>query len=83
MLVLHVYHAGAGNVAKAIDAFTQIPSAGSMDLITTLWKTRAGAFGNASQNYSQIALANTLLLYDLLQMRCIEMLSAGSSLGKL
>lgn len=83
MLVLHVYHAGAGNVAKAIDAFAELPTVGSMDLITTLWKTRAGAFGNASQNYSQIALANTLVLYEMLQMKCIEMLSAGNSVGTL
>ena len=70
LLVLHVYHAGSGNVAAALDAIPNKPSAGNLQLITTLWQTKAADFGNASQNYSQIALANTLILYDLLQTKC-------------
>jgi hypothetical protein len=75
LLVLHVYHAGSGNVAAALDAIQNKPAEGNIGLITTLWQTKAGAFGNASQNYSQIALANTLILYDLLQSRGINIMS--------
>jgi len=75
LLVLHVYHAGSGNVAAALDAIQNKPAEGNLALITTLWQTKAGAFGNASQNYSQIALANTLILYDLLQSRGINIMS--------
>jgi hypothetical protein len=83
LLVLHIYHAGSGNVAKAIDAFAVKPVKGSMDIITTLWKTKAGAFGNASQNYSQIALANTVLLYELLHKNCAQLVSNPLTLGSL
>ncbi len=60
LLVLHVYHAGAGNVDKALDAIC--PEVGNMQLIKTLWNTQAGAFGKHSQNYSQVALASLLEL---------------------
>lgn len=72
LLVLHVYHAGSGNVAAALDAMPNKPAEGNLQLITTLWQTKAADFGNASQNYSQIALANTLILYDLLQSKGID-----------
>lgn len=72
LLVLHVYHAGSGNVAAALDAMPNKPTTGNLQLITTLWQTKAADFGNASQNYSQIALANTLILYDLLQTKCSD-----------
>lgn len=75
LLVLHVYHAGSGNVAAALDAIPDKPETGNLKLITTLWQTKAAAFGNASQNYSQIALANTLILYDLLQAKGIDIRS--------
>lgn len=70
LLVMHVYHAGAGNVSKAMAAIN--PSHGSMALIRTLWQTEAGGFRNASQNYSQIALASMMELYDLIYKGCIE-----------
>lgn len=60
LLVLHVYHAGAGNVSKALDVIQ--PKEGGMELITTLWQTKAGAFGNSSQNYSQLAISAMLEL---------------------
>lgn len=72
LLVLHVYHAGSGNVAAALDAIPNKPATGNLQLITTLWQTKAADFGNASQNYSQIALANTLILYDLLQAKGMD-----------
>lgn len=60
LLVLHVYHAGAGNVEKALAVIS--PEVGSMELIKSLWVTKAGAFGNSSQNYSQLAIASMLEL---------------------
>jgi hypothetical protein len=60
LMVLHVYHAGAGNVAKALNVIQ--PQVGSMALIKKLWETNAGGFQNASQNYSQVAIASLLEL---------------------
>ena len=56
LLVLHVYHAGAGNVAKALKVIQ--PEFGNIALIKQLWKTNAGGFQNCSQNYSQVAIAS-------------------------
>lgn len=58
LLVMHVYHAGAGNVQRALFSFC--PSEGNMDLIFTLWRTQTGKFKSASQNYSQLVLAAML-----------------------
>ena len=55
LLVLHSYHAGAGNVAGIIKKIN--PCEGGMQLIQTVWQTTYGGFKNASQNYSQLALA--------------------------
>lgn len=55
LLVLHAYHAGAGNVAGVIKKIN--PCDGGMELVQTVWKTSYGGFKNASQNYSQLALA--------------------------
>lgn len=55
LLVLHSYHAGAGNVAGVIRKIN--PCEGGMQLIQTVWQTSYGGFKNASQNYSQLALA--------------------------
>lgn len=55
LLVLHSYHAGAGNVAGVIRKIN--PSEGGMQLIQNVWQTSYGGFKNASQNYSQLALA--------------------------
>lgn len=55
MLVLHAYHAGPGNVNAVINAIH--PRYGGVELMKKVWTTEAGGFGNASQNYSQIALA--------------------------
>ncbi len=60
LLILHVYHAGAGNVARALDVINTCD--GNIDLIKKLWQTKAGNFGLASQNYSQVALANLIEL---------------------
>ncbi|MCX6312208.1 MAG: transglycosylase SLT domain-containing protein [Bacteroidetes bacterium] len=58
LLVLHVYHAGAGNVDKALTVIA--PCDGGMQLIETLWQTKAGAFGKSSQSYSQLAISALL-----------------------
>lgn len=65
LFVLHIYHAGAANVHAALNKIN--PSEGSMDIITSLWQTKAANFGNNSQNYSQLALASQLILHDLVQ----------------
>ncbi|MGL5889942.1 MAG: transglycosylase SLT domain-containing protein [Bacteroidia bacterium] len=74
LLVLHVYHAGAGNVDKVLTAIN--PCEGNMQLIMTMWQTKAGGFGNASQNYSQLALA------ALLELDAVILNEERSSTGK-
>jgi hypothetical protein len=63
LLVLHVYHAGAGNVGKALNAIN--PTEGGIDLIKKLWKTEVSGFRNASQNYSQVALASHVIFANM------------------
>lgn len=58
LLAMHIYHAGAGTVRKALNA-TPIQADGSA-LIRQLWKTEYGHFRNAAQNYSQLVLASYL-----------------------
>lgn len=58
LLVMHSYHAGAGNVKKALFSFK--PKEGNMNLIYTLWHTETKLFKSASQNYSQLVLAALL-----------------------
>ncbi|MEO6901982.1 MAG: transglycosylase SLT domain-containing protein [Bacteroidia bacterium] len=66
LLVLHAYHAGAGNLAGVIRKIN--PSAGGMPLIQDVWQTTYRGFKNASQNYSQLALA-AFLNFDELVMQ--------------
>ena len=58
LLVMHIYHAGAYNVQKAL--LTLNPQQGNMDLIYNLWQTQTARFKSASQNYSQLVLAAML-----------------------
>jgi hypothetical protein len=62
LFVLHVYHAGAGNVAKALNVMQ--PQVGNIAMIKQLWNTNAGGFQNCSQNYSQVAIASLFELED-------------------
>jgi hypothetical protein len=55
LLVMHCYHAGAGNVAGVIRKIN--PTEGGMPLIQQVWQTTYGGFKNSSQNYSQLVLA--------------------------
>lgn len=68
LLVLHTYHAGAGNVKNAINVIN--PTIGNKELITTLWQTEIGSFRNASQNYSQLALATLIELDRIIIKKC-------------
>lgn len=64
LFVMHIYHAGAYNVAGVINKIN--PSQGGMELIQTMWVTENGKFRNSSQNYTQLALAAMLIFEDLL-----------------
>jgi hypothetical protein len=70
LFVLHVYHAGAGNIEAVMAKLT--PQNGGQDLIKKMWQTTAGQFGNSSQNYSQLALAAHLILHDMIYKDCDE-----------
>ena len=65
LLVLHVYHAGAGNV-KAVVARIGTVGTGE-ELIQKMWVTTAADFGNSSQNYSQLALAAHIQLAQIIR----------------
>lgn len=58
LLVLHVYHAGGLNVGGVIDQIQ--PKKGGIELMQKVWTTEYEGFKNASQNYSQIALASVM-----------------------
>lgn len=62
LLVMHSYHAGAGNVKRALFSFR--PTEGNMNLIYTLWRTETKQFKSASQNYSQLVLAAMLEVHE-------------------
>lgn len=64
LFVLHVYHAGAYNVAGVVNKIN--PENGGMELIQKMWVTENGKFRNASQNYTQIALAAMLIFEEIL-----------------
>lgn len=66
-LVLHCYHAGPGNVKAALQKINKQYS--GMDLIIRLWNTESAGFKNASQNYSQVALAALLELEEMIHLR--------------
>lgn len=68
LLVLHVYHAGAGNVEKVLNAID--PCDGGIGLIEQMWETKAGHFGTSSQNYSQLALAALIQLDEAMGTDC-------------
>lgn len=58
LFVMHIYHAGAGNVAAVINKIN--PLEGGISLIHKMWTNEAAGFKNESQNYSQIALASLI-----------------------
>jgi hypothetical protein len=68
LLVLHIYHAGARNVESLLSQLEE-PLEG-MELIKWMWINEYGNFKNASQNYSQIAIAAMLALKDIVLSDC-------------
>lgn len=66
LLVLHAYHAGAGNIGCVIDSLK--PSEGGVNLIREIWQTTCRGFKNESQNYSQIALASLFNFHNLMNI---------------
>lgn len=70
LFVLHVYHAGAMNVAAVVNAIQ--PQEGGQSLIKAMWQTSAAGFGNNSQNYTQLALAAQLILHEMIYQQCDE-----------
>jgi hypothetical protein len=70
LFVLHVYHAGALNVAAVVAKIQ--PTEGSQQLIQAMWQNSAAGFGNNSQNYTQLALAAQLILHDMVYQNCTE-----------
>lgn len=68
LFVLHVYHAGAGNVGAVVNKIN--PTEGGQTLIQAMWQNTAASFGNNSQNYTQLALASQLILHDIVHKNC-------------
>lgn len=68
LFVLHVYHAGSGNVAAVVNKIN--PKTGGQSLIQSMWVNTAAQFGNNSQNYTQLALASQLILDDIVHEEC-------------
>lgn len=64
LLVLHTYHAGYGNVRGVINKIN--PKEGGRHIIQDMWQTEYSSFKNASQNYSQVALAALIQLDSLI-----------------
>ena len=75
-LVLHIYHAGASNVAAVLNIIQ--PMEGSQKLIKSMWQNKAASFGNCSQNYSQLAIASQLILHDMVYSNCDGVISYSS-----
>lgn len=71
LFVMHIYHAGAGNVKAVLDKIN--PSVGGQELITAMWQTEAGKFGNASQNYSQLVIASHMILNEMVGDDCVRL----------
>lgn len=68
LFVLHIYHAGAGNVQGLMTVIN--PKKGGQSLIRSMWQNEWGGFKNASQNYSQVALASLLTLREVMYREC-------------
>jgi hypothetical protein len=77
LLVLHVYHAGAGNVSAALGKMSYCDEDGDIGLIKELWNTKAASFGSTSQKYSQVALACLIELDDRLNKNSEKIVWVG------
>ncbi|MBU2019282.1 MAG: hypothetical protein KJ941_06530 [Bacteroidetes bacterium] len=65
LFVMHVYHAGAGNVRAVVNKID--PTNGGQELIKSMWLNKAAGFGNNSQNYTQLALAAQIKMYEIVK----------------
>jgi hypothetical protein len=65
LLVMHVYHAGGGNVQQLL--YLIRPTEGGLPLIFKVWQTETGTFRNASQNYSQVLIAALQEFHDIIR----------------
>jgi len=79
LFVLHIYHAGAGNVGDLIEEMN--PDFGGISLIKKMWQNTFGGFKNASQNYSQVALASNLILEELVYNECNSIYNCNESMN--
>jgi Transglycosylase SLT domain len=70
LLVLHAYHAGAGNLGGVIRKIG--PCEGGMPLVQMVWTTTYKGFKNSSQNYSQLALAAYCNFHQIMQEEVIK-----------
>lgn len=68
LFVLHIYHAGSGNVRAVVEKIGALEN-GNL-LIQQMWQTKAAQFGNNSQNYSQLALAAQYIIHDMTSGSC-------------
>ena len=57
------------------------PDSGGMQLITEMWQNTFGGFKNASQNYSQVALASNLILEELVYNECNSIYNCNESMN--
>ena len=73
--MMRIAIAGAGNVGGLIKSLS--PAQGGMALIQQMWTNSWGGFKNASQNYSQLALASILTLNELIYTECDYMFNCS------
>lgn len=69
-VVLHVYHAGIGNVEGLLGQISE--DILGNNIVTWMWQNEWGNFKNASQNYTQVAIAAILCLNDIIYNNCDE-----------
>ena len=77
LLVMHSYHAGSGNVKKAL--YTFMPQKGDMNLIYNLWHAQTRHFRSASQNYSQLILASMLEMNSRIHLPASSLAANGKN----
>ncbi len=78
LFVLHVYHAGSGNVQAVVNKIGKVEN--GQELIKAMWQNTAASFGNSSQNYTQLALAAQLILHDMINSGDCSIYKCSASL---
>jgi len=81
LFVMHIYHAGASNVRAVVAKIGKVKS--GQELIQKMWQTTAAGFGNNSQNYSQLALAAQLIIYQMTNGQSAKDFNNSSILSQL